>query len=66
MQIKLSYLLLGPTTLTAVNNTLQMFHTVLQSMEESDMNKFLDEESIGNTELSSNSQFLTSYLKSSV
>ena len=68
--IKIRLLTLGPTTSTqTVNKTLQMFHTVVQQIEESDSNKFWDVESTGtlsNTELSSNSQFLTSYLKFSV
>ena len=70
MQSKLSYLLSGPTTSRpTVNKTIQMFHTVVQPIEESDINKFWDVESTGtlsNTELSSSSQFLTSYLKSSI
>ena len=62
--IKIRLLTLGPTTSTqSVHKTLQMFHTVVQLIEESNINKFWDVESTGtlsNTELYSNSQFLTS------
>ena len=70
MQSNLGNLLSGPTTSTqTVDKTLQIFHTVVQPIEENDINKFWDVKSINtlsNTKLSSNSQFLTSYLKFSV
>ena len=66
----LGYLLSSPTTSTqTVDKTLQMFHTVVQPIEENDINTFWDVDStdtLSNTELSSNGQFLTSYLKFSV
>ena len=70
MQSKLGYLLSGLiTSIPTFDKILQMFHTVVQPIEESDIYKFWDVESTGtlsNTELSSNSQFLTSHLKSLV
>ena len=70
VQSQLGYLLSGPTTSTqTVDKTLQMSYTVVQPIEESIINKFWDVESTGtlsNTELSSNSQFLAPYIKSSV
>ena len=70
VQSNLGYLLSGLTTSTqTVDKTLQMFHTVVQQIEESNINNCWDVEStntLSNTELSSNSQFLTSYLKFSV
>ena len=70
VQSNLVYLLSGLTTSTqTVDKTLQMFHTVVQQIEESNINNCWDVEStntLSNTELSSNSQFLTFYLKFSV
>ena len=70
MQSKLGYLLSGPITPPqTVDKTCQVFHTVVQPIEENNINKFWDVESTGTlsaTELSSNNQFLTTYLKSSV
>ena len=70
MQSKLGYLLSGPITPPqTVDKIFQVFHTVVQPIEENDINKFWDVESTGTlsaTELSCNNQFLTTYLKSSV
>ena len=69
MESKLGYLLSGPVPSQTIDNTFQMFNTLVQPLEESNIAKFWDIESLGTlsaTDSSSDNQFLTSYLKSSV
>lgn len=69
MESKLGYLLSGPIPSQTIDNTFQVFHTIAQPLEECNIAKFWNVESMGTlptTESSSDNQFLTSYLKSSV
>ena len=69
IESKLGYLLSGPIPSQTIDNTFQMFHTIVQPFEESDITKFWNVESTGTlstTESSCDNPFLASYLKSSV
>ena len=67
MQSKLGYLLSGPITPPhTVDKTFQGFHTVVQPIEENDINKFWNVESTGTLSTTKLSSILTAYLKYSV
>ena len=66
MESKLGYLLSSPVPSQTIDNTFQMFNTLVQPLEESNIAKFWSLGTLSATDSSSDNQFLTSYLKSSV